>query len=200
MSTFTTNKSIEQPASGSYANDWNVPVNADWGIIDTAFGGNTAISVTGVLAGTYALSLSQYQPPNIVFSGTLSANLAYALPAGVGGTWTVYNNTTGAFTIYFQVSGGGSLSLTQGQRSFIVCDGTNMQYADTAYANGVAALAQSNAISTSEAFSSNGSNISSGTVAATYLPLAGTLQGITIAPDPGTTPSGGVFGDVFYYY
>jgi hypothetical protein len=195
MSSFTQNKSIEQPASGSYANAWAAPVNADWGIIDTAFGGNTPISVTDVLSGTYALSLSQYQPPNIIFSGTLGANLVYALPSGVGGEWTVYNNTSGAFTLTFAVTGGGSIALLQGQRSFVVSDGTNMQYADTAYANGVAATAQANA----EAFAQDASNISSGTVGAAYLPLAGTLQGITIAPDPGTTPSGS-YGDIFYYY
>jgi len=195
MSSFTQNKSIEQPASGSYANAWAAPVNADWEIIDTAFGGTTTISVTGVAAGTYALSLSQYQPPNIIFSGTLGANLVYALPSGVGGEWTVYNNTSGAFTLTFAVTGGGSIALLQGQRSFVVSDGTNMQYADTAYANGVAATAQANA----EAFAQDASNISSGTVGAAYLPLAGTLQGITIAPDPGTTPSGS-YGDIFYYY
>ena len=41
-STFTTNKSIEKPANGDYVNDWNVPVNADWDIIDQAFGDRRA--------------------------------------------------------------------------------------------------------------------------------------------------------------
>ena len=130
-STFTVNKGIEQPASGSYNNAWAAPVNSDWEDLDNALGGNSSISVTSVVAGTYPLSLAQYQPPNIVFSGVLTANLIYALPAGVGGLWSVFNNTTGAFSITFAVSGGGSFVLPQGQRSYIVCDGTNIASAQS---------------------------------------------------------------------
>jgi hypothetical protein len=130
-STFTVNKGIEQPASGSYNNAWAAPVNADWEDLDNALGGNSSISVTSVVAGTYPLSLAQYQPPNIAFTGVLTANLIYALPAGVGGLWSVFNNTTGAFSITFAVSGGGSFVLPQGQRSYIVCDGTNIASAQS---------------------------------------------------------------------
>lgn len=210
MSSFTQNKSIEQPASGSYANAWAAPVNADWEIIDTAFGGTTTISVTGVAAGTYALSLSQYQPPNIEFSGTMGAQLSYELPSGVGGFWSVWNNTTGSFILYMEVAGGGSVSLAQGQRTFIVSDGTNLQYADTAYAATVAGIAQTNAEafattaantaqSNAETYASNASNLSVGTASNTVLPNVGTMTGVTIAPDPGTTPSG-TFGQLFLYY
>ena len=131
-STFTTNKSIEKPSAGSYNNTWAVPVNADWDDIDNALGGNTQINVTGVLAGTYAFTLPQYQPNNIIFTGTLSANLVYALPSGVGGTWSVFNNTSGAFTMTFASGGGGSLILPQGKRTLIVCDGVNVQGAQSA--------------------------------------------------------------------
>ena len=33
-STFTTNKTFEQPANGAYSNTWDSPVNADWAAID----------------------------------------------------------------------------------------------------------------------------------------------------------------------
>jgi len=134
-STFTTNKSIEKPSAGSYNNTWANPVNADWDDIDNALGGNTAIDVTGVLAGTYAFTLSQYQPPNIVFTGTLGANLIYALPSTVGGMWSVFNNTSGAFSMTFTSGGGGSLILPQGKRTLLVCDGVNVQFAQTAVAS-----------------------------------------------------------------
>src|SRR5271170_7908094 len=101
MSVFTPNKSIEQPASGSYDNAWATPVNADWGIIDTAFGGLTTINVTGI-SGNVVLTTTQYQPPNIVFTGPLTANIFYFLPAGVGGVWTLWNDTSGSsFNIGF---------------------------------------------------------------------------------------------------
>lgn len=132
MSTFTTNKSIEQPANGSYNDDWDVPVNGDWAIIDNAFGGNTPISVTGVSTGVYTLTLAQYQPPNIIFSGVMAGNLTYVVPAGVGGQWSVYNNTSsGTFTLSFGSGGGGSgpVAIPRGFRALLICDGTNMQVA-----------------------------------------------------------------------
>jgi len=78
--------------------NWSIPVNYDLGALDLALGGLVTISVTGLLVDQ-TMVLSQYQPMSIVFSGTLSANIKYSLPSSVGGTWAVYNNTTGAFTL-----------------------------------------------------------------------------------------------------
>jgi hypothetical protein len=217
----TPNKNLIEPANGSFTNDWDVPVNSNWTSIDTAFGGNSVINVTGVTAGTYALTNAQYEPPNIVFEGTISGNLVYALPAGVGGIWTANNITTGAFTITFAISGGAGPVILQGFRSLVVSDGANVGLADTSapaqaqanaqafataadavvlasaesFASSAAATAQSNA----EAFARNGSNINAGTVSAANLPLIGNLGGVTIQADPGGTPTG-VAGDMFFYY
>lgn len=221
MSTFTTNKNIEQPAHGAYNNDWDVPVNANSGVIDTALGGNTVINVTGITGPFIAVTIGQYTPPSIEFVGTLSANLFYILPAGVGGTWTVLNATSGAFQLNWNVAGGTSVLLPQGYRSICTSDSANMNLADNGtaalagqaaeafaqsaannaqanaetYALGVANTAQANA----QNFASNGTNITSGTVAATRLPLIGNLGGVTIAVDPGTTPTG-TAGQMFFYY
>jgi hypothetical protein len=220
MST-TPNKNLQMPANGSFNNDWDVPVNADWSAIDTAFGGNAVINVTGVAAGGYALSLSQYTPPNIAFIGTISANLVYVLPAGVGGIWTVSNGTTGSFFIQIGVSGGGSIAILQGFRSLIVSDGNNVSLADTsapeqaqANAEAFATAADVTVLSTAESFATtaanaaqaaaiataaNASNLSSGVVANGLLPNPGVGPGVTIAADPGTTPSGAP-GAIFYYF
>jgi hypothetical protein len=130
-STYTPNKSIEQPSPGSYNDTWATPVNTDWAIIDTAFGGVTYITVTGMAAAATGLSLAQYQPPNIVFSGTISADLVFVIPQTVGGLWSVFNNTTGAFVLALQCGGGSYFPLPQGFRSLIICDGVNIQFADT---------------------------------------------------------------------
>jgi hypothetical protein len=151
-STFTTNKNIEQPASGSYNNAWAAPVNADWTDIDNALAGTAVISVTGA-SGTNALVIAQYQPPNIEFTGTLTAAVVYALPATVGWLGTVYNNTSGAFTLTFSSSGGGSIVCPQGVRTLIVVDASGaVAQADSgtlaaaeAFAAAAAATAQSNA-------------------------------------------------------
>jgi len=125
-SSFTTNKSIEKPANGDYVNDWNVPVNSDWAIIDQAFGGTTTLTVTGV-SGTVNLTSTQYIPLILNIVGTLTANVVYALPSGVGGQWIAQNNTTGAFTVTISSLGGGSsYIISQGSRANIVSDGTNV--------------------------------------------------------------------------
>jgi len=138
VSTFTTNKRIEQPANGDYAGNWNVPVNADWAIIDAALGGVTNINVTGI-SGTVVLSAPQYQPMIINFSGVLTANVNYQLPAGVGGRFIINNATTGTFSITISSGGGGITNVVaQGLISDVYSDGTNIQPSNTsaAVANG----------------------------------------------------------------
>ena len=135
-STYTTNKKLEQPANNDYVGNWNLPVNADWSTIDTCFGGYQVLNPTG-LSGTVALTSStsgtqpytttaQWQSPNIVIGtsltgvATLTASINYQLPSGIGGIWSIYNNTTGAFTVTFSSAGGGSserhLGRAKGQR------------------------------------------------------------------------------------
>jgi hypothetical protein len=102
-------------------------------------GGYTVINPTGVSASTITLTYTQYRPPNIVFGASLtgaavlSANLNYQLPSGVGGQWTIYNNTTGAYSITISSAGGGtSIQIAQGVRTLVVSDGTNVSFASTA--------------------------------------------------------------------
>src|ERR1700704_592512 len=110
-STFSTNKGLEEPASGDYVNAWATPVNSNWTAIDAALGGTTSIVVTGISAPITTLTLTQYRPPNIEFTGTLGANLNYQIPTGVGGMWSINNATTGAFSLAFSIAAGNSLTL-----------------------------------------------------------------------------------------
>lgn len=126
----TANKGLAQPASASL--NWDVPLNNNFAIIDNALGGNATINVTAA-SGTIALTSAQYQNLYLIFTGTLTANVNYQIPAGVGGQWTVYNNSTGAFTITISSAGGGSTVTTeQSKRSILVCDGTNIATSVTA--------------------------------------------------------------------
>ncbi len=83
-STYTTNKGLELPGYNDYVDTWNVPVNADFTLVDTAFGGSTLLNVTSV-AGDVTLTATQYRPPQLIISGTLTANVRFLIPAGVGG-------------------------------------------------------------------------------------------------------------------
>lgn len=119
----TTNKGLTQPAIGS--SGWGLPLNEDYGDIDQAFGGVTSINVTGVTATPVALTLDQYQSLTIKFSGTLTANVTYQLPAGVGGRWIVQNNTTGTFSITMASLGGGATFPAVAGYTNFFSDGTN---------------------------------------------------------------------------
>jgi hypothetical protein len=129
VSAYTPNKDIEQPANGDYDGDWDGPVNTNWETIDTALGGSITVNVVGE-SGTIVLAPADYRPLNVIFEGLLTANVTYELPAGVGGQWTVFNNTTGSFSLTISSAGAGrSLALVQGFRTLVVSDGTNVDLA-----------------------------------------------------------------------
>lgn len=131
----TTNKSFDQPAAGS--TNWDVPLNANFGYIDSALGETVSISVTGVTATPVVLTVAQYRCLILNFTGTLSANVTYQVPAGVGGEWIVNNSTSGAFTLTIDnVSAGTSVVVASGTKRLLYSDGTNINEVGAASAGG----------------------------------------------------------------
>jgi hypothetical protein len=125
----TTNKDLAQPAVNS--TNWDVPLNANTGVIDAALGGNTTKNVTGVGTTPVVLTTSEYQKLILTFSGTLTANVTYHIPSGVGGQWVVRNATSGAFTLTIgNVAGGTSAAIPQGSQRIVYSDGTNIRFSD----------------------------------------------------------------------
>lgn len=207
-STFTPNKGIEQPASGDYVNAWATPVNANWQDIDTALGGNTSILVTGVGAGTIPLTLSQYRPIGIEFNGTLSANLNYQIPVGVGGIWTIGNFTTGSFTLIFSIASGSSIIVPPGGRMLVVSDGVNVGLAQTLAFSLLAGQILNAQVPVGAVTQWQGSlaiamSQVSGTLPVGQLPgnaYRGTLGSGNVTVQSGGSPSGGSSGDIFLIY
>jgi hypothetical protein len=137
-SSYTTNKKIEKPANGDYNNTWSTPVNADWDIIDRAFGGTTSLNAVSA-SGTVTLSTVQYQAPIVTITGSQTANINYQLPSSIGGFWFIFNNTTegagGPYAIVLSSAGGGStVTLARGVTTAVICDGTNVGLANTSNA------------------------------------------------------------------
>jgi hypothetical protein len=126
---FTTNKYLEKPAHGSNVDTWDVPLNDDFNIIDTAFGGVTPLNAG---AGSLTLSLAQYRPLILSITGTLAGNITYTIPSGIGGQWIVRNAATGgSYTVTIASGGGGSYVIVDRNVSTTVySDGTNIRYAD----------------------------------------------------------------------
>ena len=125
----TTNKGLEQPAVNSTS--WDVPLNANFGYIDSSLGATTSKSVTGVTATPVVLAVAEYRSLILNFTGTLTANVTYQIPSGVGGDWIVQNNTSGAFTLTIgNVAGGTSVSIPNGGKVLVYSDGTNIYSVD----------------------------------------------------------------------
>tara|TARA_R110000868_G_scaffold26815_3_gene102866 strand:- start:71 stop:988 length:918 start_codon:yes stop_codon:yes gene_type:complete len=146
-STFTTNKNIEKPAYNDYASNptgWSGPINSDWDVIDSGFGGVLSLNATGSV-GTVNLSITQTQNLIFLISGVMTGNAIYTLPLNasgalrVAGQFVVKNSTTGAFTVTFApISGGGTtVAIPQGETVCIYSEGTNIAFADnpTSYIN-----------------------------------------------------------------
>lgn len=184
VSTVTTNKSIEKPASGDYPNAWAAPINTDWDIIDQALGSTTSLNAT---AGSVTLTSTQYRSLFIGISGAISASVTYTIPSTVGGQWIVYNSTTdasgGPWTITFASGGGGtSVVVPRLTRMVIVSNGTDISILDYILPNSsnTGYLTMSGAITAGTTVTA-GTAVSAGTtVTATTAVVAGTTASDSI--------------------
>jgi hypothetical protein len=89
----------------------------------------TVIDVSG--SGTYTLSGSELNRIAYRFSGTLTGNRSIIVPATVQQYW-VDNETTGAYLLSIDPYGGGlGVNVSQGERSILYCDGTDVLNAAT---------------------------------------------------------------------
>jgi hypothetical protein len=131
VDTYTSNKALIKPSNNSYIGNWNVPVNNDWDIIDTAFGGIYTLPLT---SSNVTLTQANVQSVCILLTGTLSANVTVSFPALVAGFYIVRNTTTGSYTVTlnsaYSVSSA-SVVAKQGVNTFIWSDGQNIYFADS---------------------------------------------------------------------
>lgn len=89
----------------------------------------TVINVPGT--GTYTLTGSELNRVAYRFTGLLTGNRIIVVPATVQQYW-VDNQTTGAYTLTLEPSGGGaSFTVSQGERVILYCDGTDLLNAST---------------------------------------------------------------------
>jgi hypothetical protein len=113
-SSYTTNKGIEKPAYQDYASDptgWTSPVNTNWNIIDSAFGGTYSVpSLTSLSDGdSVTLTPTQCQNVRILLTGssTTPKTITLFFPATISGFFIIDNSSDADFTINVKVTGGG---------------------------------------------------------------------------------------------
>lgn len=88
----------------------------------------TSIDVSGT--GNYVLTGTELNRIAYGFTGTLTGNRNIIVPATVQQYW-VNNATTGPYTLTVRPASGSGVVVTQGSRSILYCDGTNVVNADT---------------------------------------------------------------------
>lgn len=100
----------------------------------------TVINIPGT--GVYTLVGSELNRVAYRFTGALTGNRTVVVPATVQQYW-VDNQTTGAFTLTIEPSGGGTgFTVGQGERVILYCDGTDVLNAATQGVSVPIAIAQ----------------------------------------------------------
>lgn len=88
-----------------------------------------SIDLTGQTS-PYTLATVELNRIAYRFSGTLLANMQVIVPSTVQQYW-VDNNTSGAYTLTVKTAAGTGVTITQGARQILYCNGTNVVAADT---------------------------------------------------------------------
>ena len=73
-----------------------------------------------------ALSATEYANCILEFTGALTGDINVIVPASPCRQWTVYNDTTGAHTLTVKPASGTGVAVSQGKRSVLYADGSNI--------------------------------------------------------------------------
>lgn len=121
----TPNLGLYTPARGADVGVWDTPVNANWNVLDNAFGAVTSVPITNT---PITLSTAQAQSSTIVFTGAQTGNLSITFPP-IGKAYNLMNIATNAaaWIVALQV-GGNQLALPPNQMVSMFNDGTKFHF------------------------------------------------------------------------
>ena len=127
-STYTNRLGLEKQGDGENPNSWGSILNTNViDLIDDAIAGYEIVSVssTGITLSDNDGTANQSRNASLEFAGTLTANVTITIPSEEK-TYFVRENTTGSFAVQMKTAAGSALNLTQGQNTFVACDGTSI--------------------------------------------------------------------------
>jgi hypothetical protein len=131
-STYTDRLGLEKQGDGENPNSWGTILNTNViDLVDDAIAGYEVVSVssTGITLSDNNGSTDQSRNAALEFAGTLTANVTITIPSEEK-TYFVRENTTGSFAVQMKTAAGSALNLTQGQNTFVACDGTSIYKLD----------------------------------------------------------------------
>ena len=135
-SSFTSRLKLERQASGENSGTWGNLVNYVFNRIDSSVKGYQSVDVAGSANVTLTSnnstnntddSATDDQVHNAVleFTGALTGNINVFTDA-VETKYTVFNNTSGTYSLTFAPTGGSGVALKQGAKTLVYTDGTTM--------------------------------------------------------------------------
>jgi hypothetical protein len=131
-STYTNRLGLEKQGDGENPNSWGSILNTNViDLIDDAIAGYEIVSVssTGITLSDNNGIADQSRNAALEFAGTLTANVTITIPSEEK-TYFVRENTTGSFAVQMKTAAGSALNLTQGQNTFVACNGTSIYRLD----------------------------------------------------------------------
>ena len=135
-SSFTSRLKLEKQASGENSGNWGNLVNYVFNRLDSSIKGYQSVSVAGSSNVTLTSNNStsntddsstddQVHNAILEFTGTLTGDI-HVFTDAVETKYTVFNNTSGAYTLTFAPTGGSGVVLKQGAKTLVYTDGTTM--------------------------------------------------------------------------
>jgi len=131
-SSYSTDLKLELMVTGENAGTWGTKTNTNLNLLQQAVAGYQEVSIAGG-AQTTALVMSDAALSNarnavIKFTGTITGNQIVTIPDGIEKVYTIYNGTTGAFTVQFKTASGTgpTFSTTNKGALLVYSDGTNV--------------------------------------------------------------------------
>jgi hypothetical protein len=135
-SSFTSRLKLEKQASGENSGNWGNLVNYVFNRLDSSIKGYQSVNVAGSANVTLTSNNStsntddsstddQVHNAILEFSGALTGNI-HVFTDAVETKYTVFNNTSGAYTVTLAPTGGTGPVIKQGTKTLVYTDGTTM--------------------------------------------------------------------------
>ncbi len=127
-SSYSPNFRFELVATSEQKGTWGVTNNANLGtLVEEALGGYALVAMTDANYTLTALNgvTDEARCNNLKITGTLTANRNVVCPT-IEKSYTVWNATTGGFSIVFKTSGGTGVTIPNGSKAQVFVDGTDV--------------------------------------------------------------------------
>ena len=140
-STYSTNLALELIGTGEQSGTWGTTTNTNLGtLIEQAISGYTTTAMTtdadtaiSIPNGASGEARNMYiEIPSTL---TLTANRVLTVPSGKSKLYFVYNNSTGGYAVTVKVSGQTGVSVPNGKKMALVCNGTDVYVAENYFAS-----------------------------------------------------------------